>query len=233
MQEDGVNSTCRINNGEVVVKQEFNFWAELRYLDHFGLTSKRSPFFQLVKTDVSLSELRDRAKSLWGSVAIVAALVGTIACSNITASFTNQFDEDYLFNLYVVLNFFCFAMTMLSALSITVAWANLETVPVEKTGQFFSQFFWMTALPGVLLSLGGSSLLAAYIVQFYFILPYYLFILTTIIGIAGLLFVSIQQAYTHGMCLTYFDGEQRDTFKGEYQNNPLGHNAAVEMTTSH
>ena len=67
----------------------------LKKLDNFGIIPSRSPFYKLVMSpDNTYKELRDRAKSLWSSVAIIAALVATISCANLSGSFTNHFDDE-------------------------------------------------------------------------------------------------------------------------------------------
>ena len=67
----------------------------LKKLDNFGIIPSRSPFYKLVMSpDNTYKELRDRAKSLWSSVAIIAILVCTISCANISGSFTNHLDDE-------------------------------------------------------------------------------------------------------------------------------------------
>lgn len=180
----------------------------LKKLDNFGILPSRSPFYQLVISPKSShQELRDRAKSLWSSVAIISALVATISCANLSGSFTNNFDDEDFYRVYVFLNWLCTCFSLLSAVIICVAWANLETVPLENTKVFFSYFYWMAGLPGVLFTIGAGSLMLAYLVQFYKTIDLGTFIGTIVIGVIVFVFAIAYQSFSHELCVNMYKND--------------------------
>jgi len=176
----------------------------MKKADNFGIFASRSPFFLLItRSEISPDEISQRAKSLWSAVAIISALVLTISCSNLTTAMnaTDGLGTDSIYTAYVLLNWLCCVFNVLSCCIITVAWANLETVPIQHVRQFFTIFYWMAAAPGVLFSLGGACLIGAYVVQFYVTLPTEAFIATVVLGLLVFVLIMIYQTYTHGMCI--------------------------------
>ena len=195
---------------------------KLKKLDNFGIIPSRSPFYLLVISEHSThAELRDRAKSLWSSVAIIAALVATISCANLSGSFTNNFDDEKLYRGYVFLNWMCTCFSLVSAVLITIAWANLETVPLGKTKVFFGYFYWMAALPGVLFTIGAASLILAYLIQFYATLESGTFIGSVVIGITVFVVSIGYHTFSHELCIDMYKSDTSNLNGANTISTPL------------
>jgi len=105
-------------------------------------------------------ELRERVKSIWSVVAIIAALTATIAFSNL-----NSLTDDWPYvsvQFHGVFNFLSGLMCTVAAIIITVCWAALESTPMENTKDFFTKFSWVLPLPAMFYIIGCFSLIIGY-----------------------------------------------------------------------
>lgn len=111
-------------------------------------------------------ELRERVKSLWSAVAIIAALVATISFSNF-ASVGTSIKSDIGGDLFLILNFMSGWSCFTSAFVITACWTALEETPLDKTREFFVKFGWLVNVPNMLLTVGGTTMALSYLILAY------------------------------------------------------------------
>jgi hypothetical protein len=168
--------------------------------DILGLFSERSPFYHFAEGNMKPKAIRERAKSLWGAVAIISALIATISLANLSSCLGLQppvFRSDASFQMYALLNFFSGAFNIFSAVIITVAWAGLEMTPTKYTRDYFMKFYYVAALPGTFFVTGGVFLLLAYLLYIYETLNSVVFYMSTSLGCFVVLSSLVLQGVMH------------------------------------
>ena len=171
-------------DGHLTVQVPHKLGSILTAFDIIGLFAQRSPFHHFVEAGMKPKALRDRAKSLWQAVAIISALIATIALANLSGSQPLQaVMTDTAFQAYGLLNFLSGLMNIFAATVITVAWAGLESTPMDRTNEYFSEFYYVAALPGTLFVIGGVFLLLAYLTLIHEIFTTVVFYSSAAIGI--------------------------------------------------
>ena len=171
-------------DGQLKVQKPHKLGSILTAFDIIGLFSQRSPFHHFVEAGMKPRALRDRAKSLWQAVAIISALIATIALANLSGSQHLQaVMTDTAYQAYGLLNFLSGLMNIFAATVITVAWAGLESTPMDRTNDYFTEFYYVAALPGTLFVVGGVFLLLAYLTLIHELFASAVFYSSSAIGI--------------------------------------------------
>ena len=193
------------DDGHLTFKgSKVGFGTFLTALDIIGLFSERSPFFHFVQAGMKPKALRERAKSLWSAVAIISALIATIALANLSSAQPLQETmTNTSYQAYGLLNFLSGLMNIFAATVITVAWAGLESTPMEMTSDYFKEFYYVAALPGTLFVIGGVFLLLAYLTLVQSIFSSVVLYITAATGIAVVSACLLLQKVMHGRNLGY------------------------------
>ncbi|XRB06191.1 hypothetical protein NFJ02_26g61430 [Pycnococcus provasolii] len=185
--EGGEGTEDTASAGEAVTKQVIKGVA-LTY------KKKNSPYVLFCDFMEPL-ELRDRVKSLWSTVGVVMALVGTVSFSALLSPANDLRGERDGWLRW------CFAVSMsLSSLTatvgvvfITIGWAALESTATEATATFFRRYWWLIGVPAAFFIITAFGLVIGTSVAMYMIYTPGVVIITSVIGgISGIFLVGLQ-----------------------------------------
>ena len=175
---------------------------------------KVSPY-QIFCKYMTPEELRERCKSLWSTVGIVMALVGTIAFAALMSP--GEFGESKdSWNLFV----YAVSLTVSSVSSsvgvvfITVAWAALESTAMEETTSFFEKFWWSVGTPAAFFIISALTLMLGTAMNVKFLYSPGTFLACVSLGGLGVLYLVGMQMWFHFSAVSLTRKHYRNAIAG-------------------